>query len=96
MSSREPIAELLGVPAEPVQDIIDACLEKDKSKRIQSANELLDALRKGHQWYLENQMLQATGLEKDPQSNISTFRMASDSFCRQTQNRYTSPSSFSY
>ena len=72
----QPIAEYLSVPAEALQNIIDGCLEKDKAKRIQSVPDLLESLRNAHQWYLQNGLLQATGLESDPQANLPTFRMA--------------------
>ncbi|MCI0414606.1 protein kinase [bacterium] len=72
----QPIAGLIKVPADAIQQIIDGCLEKDKSKRIQSVNELLEALRKAHQWYLESRLLQTTGLESDLEANIPTFHMA--------------------
>jgi tetratricopeptide (TPR) repeat protein/tRNA A-37 threonylcarbamoyl transferase component Bud32 len=72
----QPIAGLLSVPSEPVQKIIDGCLEKDKVKRIQTVHELLDGLRSSHQWYMQNGLLQSTGLETDSQGAISTFRMA--------------------
>ena len=71
-----PIAPYLSVPADALQSIIDVCLEKDKAKRAQSVPELLDSLRKAHQWYMQNGLLQATGLESDPQTNIPTFHMA--------------------
>lgn len=72
----QTISNLLSVPSEPLQEIIDACLEKDKGKRIQSAAELLDRLRKAHQWYLENGLLQSTGLGVDSHAETSDFRMA--------------------
>jgi serine/threonine protein kinase len=71
-----PIEALLSVPSEPIQTIIDRCLEKDKAKRFQTVHELLDGLREAHQWYLQSGLLQTTGLEMDPQGEISTFRMA--------------------
>ena len=72
----QPIAGLVQIPTEPLQQILDGCLEKDKSKRIQSVNELLESLRKAHEWYLNARLLQTTGLETDVQSNIPTFHMA--------------------
>ena len=72
----QPIAGFLSIPAEPLQQILDGCLEKDKAKRIQSVNDLLESLRRAHQWYLESRLLQRTGLESDQESNIPTYHMA--------------------
>ena len=51
-------------------------MEKDKAKRIQTVHELLDVLRKAHQWYMQNGLLQSTGLDASTLGEISTYRMA--------------------
>jgi|GEM_PF-3013933 len=71
-----PIGPLLSVPSEPLQEIINGCLEKDKNKRIASADDLTAMLRKAHQWYADHRLLTVTGLETDAQSNIETFHIA--------------------
>jgi eukaryotic-like serine/threonine-protein kinase len=71
-----PIAPFISVPPEPLQAIIDGCLEKDKNKRVGSVDELIGMLNKAHQWYATNGMLAATGVEDDAQANIATFHMA--------------------
>jgi serine/threonine-protein kinase len=40
-----PISEYLNIPSGQLQAILDVCLEKDKSKRIQSASDLANMLR---------------------------------------------------
>jgi serine/threonine protein kinase len=72
----QPIGSLITIPSEPLQKIIDGCLEKDKAKRIASVNDLIAMLRETHQWYASSGLLTVTGLETDPQSNIATYHMA--------------------
>ncbi len=71
-----PIGPLLRIPAEPLEAIVNGCLEKDKTKRIGSVDEMIGLLNKARQWYADHGMLTATGLEDDAQSNIPTFHMA--------------------
>ncbi len=70
------IQEHLSIPAEPIQKMIDVCLDKDKAKRYQTVNDFIEMLRKAHQFYLEKGLVNVTGLKTDPQENLDTYRMA--------------------
>jgi serine/threonine protein kinase/tetratricopeptide (TPR) repeat protein len=72
----QPISSFMTIPSEPLQKIINGCLEKDKTKRIASVNDLAILLREAHQWYASSGLLMVTGLETDAQSSIATFHIA--------------------
>jgi serine/threonine protein kinase/predicted TPR repeat methyltransferase len=72
----QPSPLTMSLPCEPLQEIINGCLEKDKNKRVGSVDELIAMLNKALQWYTERGMLAATGLEDDDQANIATFHIA--------------------
>src|SRR6185503_9594249 len=58
----QPVGSFITIPSEPLQKIINGCLEKDKTKRIASVNDLAILLREAHQWYASSGLLMVTGL----------------------------------
>jgi len=70
-----PLSQLMEIPTEPLQQIIDRCLEKDKAKRLQTASELAEMLGEAQQKYRDIQMSTISGMKTisvDPH-----FRLAS-------------------
>ncbi len=59
----KPLANYLDIPCEPLQEIIDRCLEKEKSERLQSAPELAELLRKAQQVYRQNNQATLSGIK---------------------------------
>lgn len=58
-----PLSELMEIPTGPLQTIIDRCMEKDKSVRLQTASEVADMLRNAQQKYREMQMSTSSGMK---------------------------------
>jgi len=54
MQEPKPLSEFLNIPTEPLQAIIDGCLQKEKAKRIQSAAEVAGMLRSVQQIYRDS------------------------------------------
>lgn len=59
----KPLSTYLDIPCEPLQEIIDRCLEKDKSARLQNASELAELLRKAQQSYRQNNQATLCGIK---------------------------------
>lgn len=47
----EPLSSYLNVPAEPLQRVVNRCLEKDKNARVQTAGEIAQLLREAQSTY---------------------------------------------
>jgi eukaryotic-like serine/threonine-protein kinase len=58
-----PLSEFLNIPAEPLQRVIDRCLEKDKNARVQSAQEVSQMLREAQTAYRELNVATLDGVE---------------------------------
>lgn len=69
-----PLSKYLTVNAEPLQKIVDSCLEKDKSKRIQSAAEMANMLRDARRTYREINSAAEVGVTQTQM--ISSYHIA--------------------
>jgi serine/threonine protein kinase/Flp pilus assembly protein TadD len=69
-----PLSEWMEISTAPLQAIIDRCLEKDKTKRLQTASELADLLREAQQKYRDMQVSTMSGMKTivvDPNLRIA-------------------------
>jgi serine/threonine protein kinase len=58
-----PISTYVDVEAEPIQKIIDRCLQKDKGQRIQTCHEMADLLRAALNIYREGNVATVIGIK---------------------------------
>jgi len=59
----KPLSKYLDIPSEPLQEIVDRCLEKDKSTRLQKASELAELLRNAQKIYRQNNQATLCGVK---------------------------------
>jgi serine/threonine-protein kinase len=62
-----PLAKYMNVPSESLQNIVNVCLEKDKSKRLQTAAEMANLLRDSRKWYRDQNSQTVIGLPQTVQ-----------------------------
>ena len=65
------LSNFMDIPTEPLQKIIDRCLEKDKAKRLQSASELAEALRETQQLYRQTNVATICGIKTSSMSEAT-------------------------
>jgi serine/threonine protein kinase len=70
----KPLSNFMNVDTAPLQKIVDSCLEKDKSKRLQTAAEMANMLRDARRFYRE--MNSATVVGVTHTQMISRYHIA--------------------
>jgi serine/threonine protein kinase len=70
----KPLSNFMNVDTAPLQKIVDSCLEKDKSKRLQTASEMANLLRDARRIYRE--MNSATQVGITHTQMISRYHIA--------------------
>lgn len=66
----EPLSSYLNVPAEPLQRVVNRCLEKDKNARVQTAGEIAQLLREAQSTYRK--------LNADTMCGVETVNLSPD------------------
>lgn len=66
----EPLSSFLNVPAEPLQRVVNRCLEKDKNARVQTAGEIALMLREAQSTYRK--------LNADTMCGVETVNLGPD------------------
>lgn len=69
-----PLTKFMTVNTEPLQKIVESCLEKDKSKRMQSASDMANMLRDARRTYREINSATVVGITQTQM--ISSYHIA--------------------
>jgi serine/threonine protein kinase/Flp pilus assembly protein TadD len=69
-----PLSKYMTINTEPLQKIVDLCLEKDKSKRMQSASDMANMLREARRTYREINSATVVGVTQT--QLISSYHIA--------------------